>query len=170
MQEMRPVGVAEVGQGEGVREVAEGVAHVVDEDLQLAAAAAAGGGEDGEVGEAEAAAGLDQDALLLAQAGSLALARQARPPDLVVVADNFSTDDTVEVLENLADLPFKLVVRRLPENRGNAGGVEEAMDQAFAEGADAVWILDDDSWPREAARGHHVHTRLTLWRAEALSR
>lgn len=81
----------------------------------------------------------------------LALARQSRPPDLVVVADNCSTDDTVEVLENLADLPFKLVVRRMPENRGNAGGVEEAMDQAFADGADAVWILDDDSWPRAAA-------------------
>jgi GT2 family glycosyltransferase len=81
----------------------------------------------------------------------LALARQTRPPDLVVVADNCSTDDTVEVLENLADLPFRLLVRRMRENRGNAGGVEEAMDQAFADGADAVWILDDDSWPRAAA-------------------
>jgi GT2 family glycosyltransferase len=81
----------------------------------------------------------------------LALARQSRPPDLVVVADNCSTDDTVAVLQELADLPFKLVVRRLPENRGNAGGVEEVMDQAFEDGADAVWILDDDSWPREAA-------------------
>jgi GT2 family glycosyltransferase len=79
------------------------------------------------------------------------LARQTRPPDLVVVADNCSTDDTVEVLENLADLPFRLLVRRMRENRGNAGGVEEAMDQAFADGADAVWILDDDSWPRAAA-------------------
>ena len=36
-------------------------------------------------------------------------------------------------------------------NRGNAGGVEEAMDLAFARGADAVWILDDDSWPRADA-------------------
>jgi rhamnopyranosyl-N-acetylglucosaminyl-diphospho-decaprenol beta-1,3/1,4-galactofuranosyltransferase len=81
----------------------------------------------------------------------LTLARQTRPPDLVVVADNCSADDTVEVLENLADLPFRLLVRRMRENRGNAGGVEEAMDQAFAEGADAVWILDDDSWPREVA-------------------
>ena len=86
-----------------------------------------------------------------AKACVLALARQTRPPDLVVVADNCSTDDTVEVLENLADLPFKLLVRRMPENRGNAGGVEETMDQAFADGADAVWILDDDSWPRQAA-------------------
>ncbi len=81
----------------------------------------------------------------------LALARQTRPPDLVVAADNCSTDDTVEVLESLMDLPFRLLVCRMPENRGNAGGVQEAMDQAFAEGADAVWILDDDSWPREAA-------------------
>lgn len=81
----------------------------------------------------------------------LALARQSRPPDLVVVADNCSTDDTVEVLENLADLPFKLVVRRMPENRGNAGGVKQVMEVAFTAGADAVWILDDDSWPREGA-------------------
>ncbi len=86
-----------------------------------------------------------------AKACVLALARQSRPPDLVIVADNCSADDTVAVLENLADLPFNLVVRRMPENRGNAGGVEEAMNQAFGEGADAVWILDDDSWPRATA-------------------
>lgn len=86
-----------------------------------------------------------------AKACVLALARQSRPPDLVIVADNRSTDDTAAVLENLADLPFTLVVRRMAENRGNAGGVEEVMDQAFGAGADAVWILDDDSWPREAA-------------------
>ncbi|MEY3898681.1 MAG: hypothetical protein RLZZ214_4203, partial [Verrucomicrobiota bacterium] len=54
-------------------------------------------------------------------------------------------------LERLEDLPFKLVVHRMPENRGNAGGVEAVMDLAFEQGADAVWILDDDSWPREAA-------------------
>ena len=80
-----------------------------------------------------------------------ALAVQSRPPELVVVADNRSTDDTVSMLENLKDLPFKLVVRHLPENLGNAGGVEAAMALAFEEGVDAVWILDDDSWPRAAA-------------------
>ena len=81
----------------------------------------------------------------------LALARQTRPPDLVVVADNCSADDTAESLERLQDQPFKLIVHRMPENQGNAGGVEAAMDLAFDKGADAVWILDDDSWPREAA-------------------
>lgn len=81
----------------------------------------------------------------------LALARQTRPPDRVIVADNVSNDETVAALENLKDLPFELKVQRMPDNLGNAGGVREVMEMAFAEGADAVWILDDDSWPRERA-------------------
>jgi len=80
-----------------------------------------------------------------------ALAAQTRPPEMVVVADNVSTDETVGELERLQGLPFRLVVHRMDENRGNAGGVQEAMDFAYAEGADAVWILDDDSWPRPEA-------------------
>jgi len=80
-----------------------------------------------------------------------ALAAQTRPPELVIVADNRSDDDTLAVLEALAGLPFELVVHRMRDNRGNAGGVEEAMELAFARGADAVWILDDDSWPRKEA-------------------
>lgn len=77
-----------------------------------------------------------------------ALAGQTRPPDLVVVADNVSRDGTVETLRGLAGLPFELIVHEMPENRGNAGGVEVAMDLSFEQGADAVWILDDDSFPR----------------------
>lgn len=80
-----------------------------------------------------------------------ALAAQSRPPEWVVVADNVSSDDTVAVLEGLRHLPFQLIVHRMNENRGNAGGVQEAMDLAFEKGADAVWILDDDSWPRAEA-------------------
>ena len=80
-----------------------------------------------------------------------ALAAQTRPPEMVVVADNVSTDDTVAELKRLQELPFRLFVHQMEENRGNAGGVQEAMDLAFAEGADAVWILDDDSWPRPEA-------------------
>lgn len=80
-----------------------------------------------------------------------ALAAQTRVPAWVVVADNVSSDDTVERLEALAGLPFELLVHRMGENRGNAGGVQEAMEFAFARGAAAVWILDDDSWPRPEA-------------------
>lgn len=86
-----------------------------------------------------------------AEACVLALARQTRPPEWVMVADNVSGDDTVDVLEKLEGLPFKLLVHRMPENLGNAGGVRSVMEMAFCEGADAVWILDDDSWPREKA-------------------
>lgn len=81
-----------------------------------------------------------------------ALAAQTRPPELVVVADNVSNDDTPEALESLVDLPFKLIVLRMPENLGNAGGIRDAMDHAFfSHDIDAVWILDDDSWPRPEA-------------------
>jgi rhamnopyranosyl-N-acetylglucosaminyl-diphospho-decaprenol beta-1,3/1,4-galactofuranosyltransferase len=81
----------------------------------------------------------------------LALARQTRPPERVLVADNVSNDGTAAALENLKDLPFELRVHRMAENLGNAGGVREVMETAFAGGADAVWILDDDSWPRGSA-------------------
>jgi rhamnopyranosyl-N-acetylglucosaminyl-diphospho-decaprenol beta-1,3/1,4-galactofuranosyltransferase len=80
-----------------------------------------------------------------------ALAAQTRVPEWVVVADNVSSDATVERLEAVAGLPFELLVHRMRENRGNAGGVQEAMELAFARGAAAVWILDDDSWPQPAA-------------------
>lgn len=86
-----------------------------------------------------------------ARACVMALAAQTLPPDLVVVADNVSSDGTPDLLEGLSGLPFELRVHRMPENRGNAGGVEMAMDLAFEKGADAVWILDDDSWPRPDA-------------------
>lgn len=79
------------------------------------------------------------------------LSLQTRPLDLVVVADNCSTDATTTLLESLKDLPFELVIHHMPENQGNAGGVKVAMDLAFDAGADAVWILDDDSWPQEDA-------------------
>ncbi len=80
-----------------------------------------------------------------------ALAAQIVPPWRVIVADNRSSDGTADSLQALADLPFGFTVLRMPENEGNAGGVRAAMDLAFAEGADAVWILDDDSWPRPDA-------------------
>lgn len=86
-----------------------------------------------------------------AEACVRALALQTRPPELVVVADNVSSDGTADRLEAMTGLPFQLVVMRMKENRGNAGGVEEAMELAFARGADFVWILDDDSVPRKEA-------------------
>jgi len=94
-----------------------------------------------------------------------ALAKQTLPPNLVVVADNDSKDDTIAALHNLSDLPFSLVVHRMPQNLGNAGGIEEAMKIAFEMDIDAVWILDDDSWPRDNALEKLV---IHGWRAEVV--
>lgn len=89
-----------------------------------------------------------------------ALAAQSHPPAEVVVADNASSDPTAEDLRDMRDLPFPLLVEQLPENLGNAGGIARAIEIAFARGADAVWILDDDSLPRPDALEHLVTARL----------
>ena len=77
------------------------------------------------------------------------LQSQSRPPDLVVVADNASGDGTSQALRAAAW--ERLLVLDTGDNLGNAGGIQVAMDHAFASGAEAVWILDDDSWPRAGA-------------------
>lgn len=77
------------------------------------------------------------------------LRSQTRQPDIVVVGDNASTDGTPEALRELNW--DRLTVLDTGDNLGNAGGVRLAMDHAFSLGADAAWILDDDSWPRENA-------------------
>ncbi|MES2995280.1 MAG: glycosyltransferase [Verrucomicrobiota bacterium] len=77
------------------------------------------------------------------------LRAQTRQPDFVVVADNHSNDGTADALSALNW--DQLTVLDTGANLGNAGGVEAAMEHAFATGADAVWILDDDSWPRPEA-------------------
>ena len=80
-----------------------------------------------------------------------ALAAQTRPPELVIVADNVSSDETFSELSALIGMPFEFIVHRMEENLGNAGGVHAAMEHAFSKNVDAVWILDDDSWPRPDA-------------------
>lgn len=70
----------------------------------------------------------------------------------LVVTDNASTDSTVEDLRDECQrggLAFEIISS--PENLGNAGGIKLAIERAFLGGAEAVWILDDDSWPEPDA-------------------
>ena len=77
------------------------------------------------------------------------LRAQTRRPEMVVIGDNASEDGSAKALRETGWEAVEVI--DTGGNHGNAGAVQRAMDHAFERGADAVWILDDDSWPREDA-------------------
>ena len=73
---------------------------------------------------------------------------QTRRPDEVVVVDNASTDATPELLVRLGEeLRVPLTVRRSGTNTGGAGGFAEGIRTALGDGADLLWLMDDDGVP-----------------------
>ena len=107
-----------------------------------------------------------KDLLLECLAG---LARQSRPVDGLVLVDNASTDGTPRLLHEqglLESLPQKnpssvqeflshpkvmggipVLFLRMHENTGGAGGFHEGLKRAYLEGADWIWLMDDDIEP-----------------------
>ena len=77
-----------------------------------------------------------------------ALKGQTRKVDHILVVDNASTDGTGEMLR--AEFP-EVEALRLPENQGGAGGFHEGMKRAHGMGFDWLWLMDDDTIPREDA-------------------
>ncbi|MFT3874493.1 MAG: glycosyltransferase family 2 protein [Nocardioides sp.] len=73
------------------------------------------------------------------------LAAQTRAPDLVVVVDNASTDDTARVLAERDDLPLEVL--RQETNTGGAGGFRAGVEAAYDRDADRIWLMDDDVVP-----------------------
>lgn len=82
------------------------------------------------------------------------LAQQTLRPQHVVVINNGSAeDDTLPAARALAAEKFggatQLHILQMDANLGNAGGCAHGLNYAFGTlGADYVWALDDDSWPR----------------------
>lgn len=78
------------------------------------------------------------------------LEKVTQPPHTIVVVDNGSDDDSVErIREGVPDL-------RLIEtgaNLGYAGGNNVALREALAEGADFIWVLNNDTCPEPEALG-----------------
>lgn len=64
----------------------------------------------------------------------------------IVVVDNASTDGTREWLDGQPDLT---AIHQGDE--GPAGGIYTGIGQAYEQGFDAVWILDDDALPDRTA-------------------
>ncbi|AWF81870.1 glycosyl transferase [Microbulbifer sp. A4B17] len=69
----------------------------------------------------------------------------------IVVVNNCSTDGTHQLLENASQADPKLQVLNLKENIGGAGGFSEGIKYAYKDGADFVWIMDDDCEPKPNA-------------------
>lgn len=71
-------------------------------------------------------------------------------PTHVVVVDNASTDNTQAIVETYKNNPL-FTSLCLKENLGGAGGFFEGMRHAQAQGAQYVWLMDDDAEPETNA-------------------
>jgi dTDP-4-dehydrorhamnose reductase len=78
-----------------------------------------------------------------------ALLAQTLPCTRIILIDNASSDDTAEHLSGLGDP--RVMAYGLSKNTGGAGGFNVGMRLAFAQGADHVWIMDDDVIPDPTA-------------------
>ena len=73
------------------------------------------------------------------------LAALTRPPDAVIVVNNASQDHTRRVLDERSDLPLQAI--HSDENLGGAGGFNRGVAEAYAQGFDRIWLMDDDVVP-----------------------
>jgi len=82
--------------------------------------------------------------------GSLScLMSQSVPLKKIVVIDNASSDGTTEFLkENTIDIIDCIFSET---NEGGAGGFYRGIKRAYEIGCDAVWIMDDDTYPTQTA-------------------
>lgn len=68
---------------------------------------------------------------------------RANAPARIVVVDNASTDGTAQWLDTQPDL---CVIHQ--ENCGGAGGFHTGIQKAYDMGAEWIWCMDDDVFPR----------------------
>lgn len=79
-----------------------------------------------------------------------AIEGQTHRPDLILVIDNASTDDTAAHLDQRRWAIHHRVIR-LPRNYGGAMGFAVGMNAALRAGARSVWVMDDDAVPMPSA-------------------
>ncbi len=92
-----------------------------------------------------------------------ALLGQTYPLDEIVVLDNASTDGTKQELQEagiLSDARVKYLL--MEKNTGGSGGFYYGSRQAYQDGADWIWMMDDDCIPTETALEELVNaTKIT---------
>ena len=100
--------------------------------------------------------------------------QQNKPVSSIVVVNNGSTDATAEWLKTQ---PGLIVISQA--NVGGSGGFYTGMQYAYQAGADWIWCMDDDVFPRadcleqlllHARSGRHRNTCSTTLAGRELSR
>lgn len=86
-----------------------------------------------------------------------ALQRQTRRPEVILVVDNASTDDTQDMVIARAREDLSIRYLRLPHNVGGAGGFHAGLKAAYEHGANYFWISDDDAYPEPDAIEKLLH-------------
>lgn len=73
----------------------------------------------------------------------------------IFLVDNASTDGTKEWIDGMVSAgdaeDRRIYATHLAENTGGAGGFYTGMKWAYEHGADAIWIMDDDTIPQADA-------------------
>ena len=72
-------------------------------------------------------------------------------PDKIIIVDNNSTDGTYEFIKDYLKDNDNLRYIKLHKNLGGAGGFYYGMNLAYNDGADWIWIMDDDTIPDPSA-------------------
>ncbi len=84
---------------------------------------------------------------------------QGWPCDRVIVVDNASTDGTRDLVRE--EFP-SVELLALETNVGGAGGFHEGLRRAHADGADWIWLMDDDTIPKPGALSELLAARERL--------
>jgi len=80
-----------------------------------------------------------------------AYTKQIRKPDVMIIVDNASTDNTADFLSHWktenSNL-FEVHVIHMKKNMGGSGGFHEGLRYGLELGLDWIWVSDDDAIPR----------------------
>jgi GT2 family glycosyltransferase len=81
-----------------------------------------------------------------------AIFAQTRPPEMVLILDNGSTDGTQQIVEGLPpERAVRIRYLRLEENIGAAAGFNRLFREAYMLRCEWAWVMDDDVLPEPTA-------------------